>query len=62
MKLTLELTEIDYHALVKFGLPLLQGKLAESNSEAGQMEFMKSNPVVMASKSDSATYSKGSNL
>ncbi|MBE6657840.1 MAG: hypothetical protein E7604_05275 [Ruminococcaceae bacterium] len=37
MKLTLELTDIDYGALVEFALPLLQGKLAQSDSTAAQM-------------------------
>ena len=37
MKITLELTDIDYASVVKFALPLLQGKLAESDSEAAKM-------------------------
>lgn len=37
MKLTLELEDIDYGALVKFGLPLLQGKLAEGEGESAKM-------------------------
>ncbi len=37
MKLTLELTDIDYGALVKLALPLLQGKLAQSDSTAAQV-------------------------
>ena len=32
MKITLELTDIDYASVVKFALPLLQGKLADSDS------------------------------
>ncbi|MBR5869790.1 MAG: hypothetical protein IKZ09_02025 [Clostridia bacterium] len=37
MKITLELKDIDYASVVKFALPLLQGKLAESDTEAGKM-------------------------
>jgi hypothetical protein len=37
MKITLELTDIDYASVVKFALPLLQGKLAESDSDAAKM-------------------------
>jgi hypothetical protein len=37
MKITLELTDIDYGALVEFALPLLRGKLAESDSAASQV-------------------------
>ena len=37
MKITLELTDIDYASVVKFALPLLQGKLADSDSEAAKM-------------------------
>ena len=37
MKITLELADIDYASVVKFALPLLQGKLAEGDSEASKM-------------------------
>ncbi len=37
MKLTLELTDIDYGALVRFALPLLQGKFSSGDGETAQM-------------------------
>ena len=37
MKITLELTDIDYASVVKFALPLLQGKFAEGDGETAKM-------------------------
>ena len=54
MKITLELTEIDYASVVKFALPLLQGKLADSDSETAKMlsQIMKMPPSIAAGMVD----------
>lgn len=54
MKITLELTDIDYASVVKFALPLLQGKLAEQDGEAAKMlsQIAKMPPSVAAGMVD----------
>jgi DNA-directed RNA polymerase subunit F len=54
MKITLELADIDYASVVKFALPLLQGKLAEGDSEASKMlaQIAKMPPSIAAGMVD----------
>ena len=54
MKITLELTDIDYASVVKFALPLLQGKFSESDGDAAKMlsQIMKMPPSLAAGMVD----------
>ena len=54
MKITLELTDIDYASVVKFALPLLQDKFSESDGEAAKMlsQIMKMPPALAAGMVD----------
>lgn len=54
MKITLELTDIDYASVVKYALPLLQEKLTAGDSEASKMlaQIAKMPPSIAAGMVD----------